>query len=67
MFRTTETASYNIWTQSFAHYSFKNYSSGNAIHAANTPVMDEMSTGDKALTLNASGLAVGLPDGLSLY
>ncbi|XP_063689525.1 2,3-bisphosphoglycerate-independent phosphoglycerate mutase-like [Bolinopsis microptera] len=37
---------------------------GNAIHAARTPVMDEMSIGDKALTLNASGLAVGLPDGL---
>ena len=25
-----------------------------------------MSTGDKAVTLNASGLAVGLPDGLLL-
>ena len=37
---------------------------GNAIHAARTPVMDEMGTGDAAVTLNASGLAVGLPDGL---
>lgn len=36
---------------------------GNAIHAAHTPVMDELSTG-KAVTLAAHGLAVGLPEGL---
>ena len=36
---------------------------GNAIHAADTPVMDALSKG-KAVTLAAHGLAVGLPEGL---
>ncbi|KAI6655231.1 2,3-bisphosphoglycerate-independent phosphoglycerate mutase [Oopsacas minuta] len=38
---------------------------GNAIKNAKTPVMDELCTlSPSYLTLNASGLAVGLPDGL---
>jgi len=37
---------------------------GNAIHHANTPVMDELCSGDGYTTLDASGLSVGLPDGL---
>lgn len=38
---------------------------GNAIWAAETPVMDSLAASDgQALTLDASGLAVGLPDGL---
>ncbi|KAL5263727.1 hypothetical protein ACHWQZ_G008937 [Mnemiopsis leidyi] len=36
---------------------------GNAIKAAHTPVMDELSSGE-AVTLAAHGLAVGLPAGL---
>ena len=38
-------------------------SSGNAILNAETPVMDELSRGEY-LTLDASGLSVGLPEGL---
>ncbi|XP_028391357.1 2,3-bisphosphoglycerate-independent phosphoglycerate mutase-like [Dendronephthya gigantea] len=38
---------------------------GNAIYHADTPVMDAFSkNADQYLTLDASGLAVGLPDGL---
>jgi len=37
---------------------------GNAIYHAKTPVMDKLCSGDGYTTLNASGLAVGLPDGL---
>ena len=37
---------------------------GNAIHHAHTPVMDEMCQGEGYTTLDASGLSVGLPDGL---
>lgn len=37
---------------------------GNAIHHANTPVMDELCQGDGYTTLAASGLSVGLPAGL---
>lgn len=37
---------------------------GNAIYHAKTPVMDELCSGDGYTTLNASGSAVGLPDGL---
>lgn len=37
---------------------------GNAIHNAETPVMDELCQGDGYTTLDASGLSVGLPDGL---
>ena len=36
---------------------------GNAIKNADTPVMDELAKG-QYLTLDASGLAVGLPPGL---
>lgn len=38
---------------------------GNAIWAAETPVMDSLASSEvQSLTLDASGLAVGLPDGL---
>jgi len=37
---------------------------GNAIYHANTPVMDKLCSGDGYTTLDASGLSVGLPDGL---
>ena len=37
---------------------------GNAIANAATPVMDELCKGDGYVTLDASGLSVGLPDGL---
>lgn len=44
------------------HYSFK---PGNAIKNAETPVMDELCQGTtNFVSLDASGLAVGLPDGL---
>ncbi len=46
----------SAWTNVFA---------GNAIYHADTPVMDAFSKkADQYLTLDASGLAVGLPDGL---
>ena len=38
---------------------------GNAIYHANTPVMDAFAKNtDQYITLDASGLSVGLPDGL---
>eukprot|EP00112_Aurelia_sp_Birch-Aquarium-sp1_P002755 Seg1305.5 transcript_id=Seg1305.5/GoldUCD/mRNA.D3Y31 product="2 3-bisphosphoglycerate-independent phosphoglycerate mutase" protein_id=Seg1305.5/GoldUCD/D3Y31 len=37
---------------------------GNAIHHANTPVMDALCQGEGYTTLDASGLSVGLPAGL---
>lgn len=39
---------------------------GNAIHHAETPVMDAFAAGQDCAytTLDASGLSVGLPDGL---
>uniref|UniRef100_T1KJ45 Metalloenzyme domain-containing protein n=1 Tax=Tetranychus urticae TaxID=32264 RepID=T1KJ45_TETUR len=38
---------------------------GNAILAADTPIMDGLAKNDgQYLTLDASGLSVGLPDGL---
>jgi len=37
---------------------------GNAIYHGKTPVMDKLCSGDGYTTLNASGLAVGLPAGL---
>lgn len=37
---------------------------GNAIYHATTPVMDALCQGDGYTTLDASGLSVGLPDGL---
>ena len=40
------------------------FNPGNAIHHAKTPVMDELCKGDGYISLDASGLSVGLPDGL---
>ena len=53
----------NIFKYKYNNFRITNVS-GNAIHHAKTPVMDKLCSGGGYTTLNASGLSVGLPDGL---